>query len=181
MMTLDITSGAIEAGRITHPTTRAVATGSTGDDAQVVFRYLGRTANEAALASGEIREQVCLKLRAADGCNVIYVCWRWAPGPPAIVVQAKVNPGMRESSECGSDGYKTLAGYRQPVGHPGIGEIYSLRAEIDIGHLEVRLGGSSVWAGDLPQYAIDMRGPAGLRTDNVELADVRLLARGVWR
>ena len=180
-MDLETTSGAIEGGRITHPAVRAFAPGSTGDDAQFLFRYLGVTEEKKPLASGELREQVCLKLRAADSCNTIYACWRWSPTPPSIVVSVKSNPGMTEHAECGAGGYRTISEQHTSPHRPVVGESYSFSARLAKGELTVSINGVEYWFDGLIPDDLSLRGPAGLRTDNAHLADVRFLARGVWR
>jgi len=62
--------------RVREPKMRAVVDASDGDAAELRFTYLGASDGDARLASGELRRQVGLKLRAADGCNLLYVMWR---------------------------------------------------------------------------------------------------------
>ena len=73
--TLCVTHGSLGSQHITEPTVRAFARNSRGDAASLAFRYLGPTATVRELASGQARHQVGLKLRAQDGCNVVYVMW----------------------------------------------------------------------------------------------------------
>ena len=49
---------------------RAYVNAYTQPLAEVRFTYLGGTPNEAPLASGEMRRQFGLKLRAQDACNL---------------------------------------------------------------------------------------------------------------
>jgi len=58
---------------------RAVAQVSEGTSAQVRFRYLGPSAESKPLASGEMRRQIGIKLRAQDTCNIVYIMWHFAP------------------------------------------------------------------------------------------------------
>src|SRR6266700_3617256 len=67
---LCVTKGAIAGGAIAEPTVRAFARGTSGDAAQISFKYGGESEGARALESGELRRQVGLKLRAADSCNV---------------------------------------------------------------------------------------------------------------
>jgi len=181
-MRLFVTSGEMLAGGVVEdPATRADAPGSAGDDATLMFRYLGPTNELRPLASGEVREQVCVKLRVADGCNVLYACWRWTMGAASIVVAAKRNPGLVGHEECGAAGYTTLDGNAMPVHRPTHGASYSLAAVIERRSLRVSLNDYPVWFGELPPDVLAMRGFVGWRVDNARLADVRLLARGVWR
>jgi hypothetical protein len=50
---------------------RAYVNAYTQPIAQVQFTYLGSTPNEAPLASGEMRRQFGLNLRAQDACNLV--------------------------------------------------------------------------------------------------------------
>src|SRR5215471_12265399 len=61
------------------PKMRAVVAASTTPVAEARLTYLGPTSADAPLASGEMRRQFGLKLRAQDGCNLIYVMWRIEP------------------------------------------------------------------------------------------------------
>ena len=67
-----VTTGALTAAAaVTAPTFRAVC--ATGDGpatrSALAFTFRGDTERTRALASGQIRRQVGLKLRAANGCN----------------------------------------------------------------------------------------------------------------
>jgi hypothetical protein len=152
--------------RINEPVVRMVAVSSHSDAARLRFTYRGRTAEDVPLASGQIRRQVGLKLRAVDGCNLVYVMWRIDP-TPGLEVSAKVNPGMHTSDDCGSNGYVAVS--------PGVVPLVPLVPGID--HvLEARISGLVitvfvddvlVWQGALPDSARWLSGPAGIRTDNV--------------
>lgn len=134
--------------------------------AELRFTYLGATREQKALASGEMRRQVGLKLRARDGCNVVYVMWRIEP-KPGLVVSVKSNPGMNRSDDCGNGGYQTVkprTKARVPELEPG--DSHTLRAELQGTALKVRVDGESVWEGTLPAEALSFDGPVGLRTDN---------------
>jgi hypothetical protein len=50
---------------------RAYVNAYTQPEAEARFTYLGATPNEAPLASGEMRRQFGLKLRAQDACNLV--------------------------------------------------------------------------------------------------------------
>ena len=86
---------------------RALAPGSTGDAAELAFVYRGPSREETRLASGELRRQIGLKLRARDTCNVVYVMWQLEP-EPRILVSMKRNPGLSTHAGCGAGGYVTL-------------------------------------------------------------------------
>ena len=173
---LCVTKGAIANAAIGEPTVRAFALGTSGDAAQLSFKYAGRSETARALESGELREQVGLKLRAQNSCNVVYVMWRIAP-KPGLAVQVKYNPGKARHEECGTEGYIKV----KPVSHAAIPELaagssHTLRAEIRGDELHAWVDGALVWQGSLPPEARDIAGPAGLRTDNVKLEDLVLHA-----
>ncbi len=146
---------------------RAVAAGSTGSAAELSFVYRGAAPEVALLASGELRRQIGLKLRAQDTCNVVYVMWEIEPRPH-IVVSMKRNPGRSFHSECGPTGYVALRPRAHAPAPPilGTGERHVLRAEIGAGSLRVEADGAVVWEGALPPGALDFDGPAGMRSDN---------------
>lgn len=168
---LCVTKGAAALGsRVTEPTMRAVALGSAGDAASLSFVYRGETAVSRELASGESRRQLGLKLRAQDGCNLVYVMWRLDP-KPAISVSVKRNPGKRTHKECGANGYTRIKPLRGPALAPVpalvLGASHTLRAEISGDDLLAWIDDQLVWRGSLPAAARDLSGPAGLRSDNV--------------
>jgi hypothetical protein len=169
---LTVTSGAVlpaEGGglAIRSPTVRAVAEDRGRDDVEVAFVYRGPSHDAAPLASGELRRQIGLKLRAQDTCNVIYVMWHIAP-TTGIHVAVKSNPGVNTQAGCGDGGYRTLAPtWSRPVASPIVpGERRSLRATLERDQLRVTADGESVWTGRLPPEALALEGPVGLRSDN---------------
>ena len=136
-----------------------------GDRAVLRFRYHGPTPRAAAFASGEVRRQIGLKLRAADSCNLLYVLWVLEPSP-AIRILGKTNPGDSRHAECGTEGYVDLA---DPIPTEAIvsdGGVHELAATLAGGRLEVWADGALVHERPLPGAASRLRGPAGLRTDN---------------
>ena len=134
--------------------------------AELRFTYLGATREQKPLASGEMRRQVGLKLRARDGCNVVYVMWRIEP-KPGLVVSVKSNPGMHRSDDCGNGGYQTVKPRTKArVPELEAGDRHTLRAELQGATLTVRVDGEPVWQGALPAEALSFDGPVGLRTDN---------------
>ncbi len=156
--------------RIDEPTVRAVAPTSHGDAAALEFTYGGDTAEQVALASGQIRRQLGLKLRAADGCNLVYVMWRLDPSPQ-VEVSTKVNPGARDHGDCGTRGYARLKPQKsEPPPALVAGASHTLSAEIVDEVLLARVDGRVVWRGALDARARSLRGPAGLRTDNVRIS-----------
>ena len=171
---LCVTRGSIASGEIHEPTTRAFALGSHGDAAQLTFTFGGDSEHARELASGQLRRQLGLKLRAADSCNVVYVMWRLDPRPE-LEVSVKYNPGKRTHDECGAEGYTKVRASRHaavPALDPGSSHV--LRAEIRGDDLYVWIDGALAWHGPLPDEARALAGPAGLRTDNVRLSALEL-------
>ena len=162
---LCVTKGDVASGAVREPTVRAYALGATGDAAQLTFTFNGDADTGRALANGELRRQMGIKLRAQDSCNVVYVMWRLDP-KPKLEVSVKANPGKRTHEECGADGYTKIkpAARLAPLED---GRTYTLRAEIAGDELTASVDGRVVWRGALPSSARELRGPAGLRSDNV--------------
>ncbi|MFP2908682.1 hypothetical protein ACLESD_27255 [Pyxidicoccus sp. 3LFB2] len=149
---------------------RAVVPGLKGASAELRFTLLGPTLQQVALASGEQRQQVGLKLRALDGCNLVYVMWRIAP-KPGVVVNYKRNPGQHTSRECGNGGYTTVRPSRRgPVEAPAPGRPHTPARRARRPRLRVWADGALAWEGELPDEALTFDGPVGLRSDNVRVA-----------
>jgi hypothetical protein len=137
--------------------------------AELELVYLGPTRGQAPLASGELRRQVGLELRARNGCNLLYVMWRIEP-VPALVVSLKSNPGQQQHRECGDRGYVNLQPERSlPLPPLRAGERHVLRASASQTELQVWVDGRSHWQGRLPAAAAELDGPIGVRSDNAEL------------
>ncbi len=166
-----VTKGAIgPGGAVDVPTFRGVALGTSGEAARLDFVYQGQSRGERALASGQIRRQIGLKLRAADGCNLVYVMWRFERRP-LLEVSIKINPGARTHAECGARGYTKL----RPtiyggVSDPAIGKRYAMSAQITGDDLIVWIDNTLVWRGSLPIAARSMTGPSGIRSDNASFS-----------
>ncbi len=177
---LDVTQGELRPGpdgqlTVDGPRMRAVVPGTRTSSVELRFTPLGPSLQQVALASGEQRQQVGLKLRALDGCNLVYVMWRIAP-KPGIVVNYKRNPGQQASRECGNGGYTTVRPTRRvSTPAPASGTPHTLRATLDERTLRVWADGTLAWEGELPEEALGADGPVGLRSDNVRLA-LQLLA-----
>jgi hypothetical protein len=138
--------------------------------AELAFVYQGPTLSDAPLASGELRRQIGLKLRAQDGCNVVYVMWHIEPSP-GIVVSVKSNPGQSRHAECGDRGYRFLdPTSSKPVAPIARGQKHVLGAEIRGRELLVETDGEPSWRGELPAAAFAFDGPVGVRTDNGEFS-----------
>ena len=162
---LCVTKGELAGATVDAPTFRAISRESTGDGAALAFTTHGETSTTRELASGQLRRQLGLKLRAADGCNLVYVMWRLDP-KPMIEVSVKWNPGKHDSKECGANGYIKVKPTRS-VRDLRAGEPHELRAEIAGDALTASIDGTVVWHGDLPDEARALTGPAGIRSDNL--------------
>ena len=165
---LCITRGALlPGGKVNTPTFRAVAAGTSGDDVGFEFEFEGRSAEVRALASGGVRRQIGLKLRAADGCNLVYAMWRLDPRP-MLEVSTKINPGSRTHAQCGARGYAKLTpSYEGRVPALVGGARHWMYVQIFGDELYAWIDGQLVWQGRLPQEARYIAGPSGVRSDNV--------------
>lgn len=174
---LCVTTGVAKiGGKIEKPAMRAVAKGTEGEAAQLTFTYHGETPTQKKLASGEVRRQLGLKLRAENGCNLIYVMWRLDP-KPMVYVQTKRNPGAKDHKDCGAGGYKKVKAAEEKAPPELVfGEKHTLRAEIENEELKVFIDDTLHWRGTLPENVKDLRGPAGLRSDNLAFDLVELAA-----
>jgi hypothetical protein len=168
---LCVTNGVVSAlpgGRLTvdSASSRAVARVSDGAAAEVRFRYVGPSTESKPLASGEMRRQIGIKLRARDTCNLVYVMWHIEPDAK-VAVSVKRNPGKHTHAECGANGYTALRPERR-VDLPRInpGEAHTLRATLQGDHLDVFADERLAWTGSLGNAVVDFNGPTGFRTDN---------------
>jgi hypothetical protein len=172
---LAITSGEITPDgparfSIRSPTLRAELGRSPRAAVQVAFVYRGPTQHDAPLASGELRRQIGLKLRARDTCNVVYVMWHIEPSP-GIRVSVKSNPGQSRHAECGDRGYDFLQPTSsKPAPRVEPGQEHVLGAEIRGRALLVKTDGVQSWEGVLPAAAFEFDGPVGVRSDNGEFS-----------
>ena len=150
--------------------TRAQLT--TGQQRHVLlqFRYRGQTPNPEPNGSGEIVEQVGIKLRTLNTCNVLYVMWRITP-PEGIVVKLKRNPGQCHHKECGANGYISIP----PSSHVPLlvtatdqrtHRLNVLLEDLDgVVQITVQVDGELVWSGEVSQRLLEgIDGPAGFRT-----------------
>ena len=153
--------------RVLVAKTRGVVDHSPGDRARLQFVYHGPSKDTAALASGKLVRQIGLKLRARDGCNLIYIMWR--ESDPALYVASKLNGAAKRHEECGTRGYRRLEATRQQdIAGFDDGRGHTLDARIVGDTLTVRADGQIAWQGKLPKEALELTGPAGFRTDNGE-------------
>jgi len=148
------------------PSSRAVMLKKAEQVAEIRFRYMGATPTSRPLASGELRRQIGLKLRAQDTCNLIYVMWRIEPDA-AIAVSIKRNPGRHTHEQCGAGGYSNIKPQRR-INPPPIrpGETHTLRAELHGSDLTVATDGKVAWQGALGNEPAQLDGLIGFRTDN---------------
>lgn len=151
---------------VDHPVVRAVVGARLSPGLELRFTYRGPTVSRVALGSGDQRVQIGIKLRAADGCNVIYAMLRIEP-EPGIVVQVKRNPRAHTHDECSTGGYRTMKADRSVAVPPvAPGSRHRLRALMRGRELSVWLDDALVWEGDLGSAVLSFDGPAGLRADN---------------
>jgi hypothetical protein len=155
---------------------RATIAGSLGRGIELEFRYLGATAQRAALRSGAERSQLGLELAARDTCNLVYVMWRLEP-TSELVVSVKQNDGASRHAECENRGYRRLRpDVAGPVPRLEPGGIHRLRAELANGRLHVTLDGERTWEGPLDTAALALSGKVGLRSDNVRFTALAVSA-----
>ena len=184
---LCITKGAIEEAEgarleVKVPEMRAVVSYPTEQVAEAKLTYLGPTSKSKPLGSGEIRRQFGLKLRAQNGCNLVYAMWRIEPRQ-GLVISVKRNPGMSTHAECGTHGYHNITPDRTAeVPRLKEGEEHTLRAEMAASNMHIFIDGKSVWEGNVGKKALAFDGPVGVRTDNgrfkFELFAVEALGHG---
>jgi hypothetical protein len=149
---------------------RAVVRFPTGSSAEIRFRYLGPSAESKPLASGEMRRQIGLKLRAQDTCNLLYAMWHIEPDA-RIAVSIKRNIGKRLHEQCGAHGYvniRPVTSVQVPRVLPG--ESHRFRAELRGTDLIVFADERLVWKGSVGSQVLEFDGPVGLRTDNARFA-----------
>jgi hypothetical protein len=160
---------------VNAPKMRAYLNAYTQPVAEARFTYFGPTPNEAPLASGEMRRQVGLKLRAQDACNLVYAMWRIEP-ESKLVVSVKSNPGQHTSAQCGNRGYQNIKPrHSSPLPSLGSGGTHILRAEMNGAEMKVLADNFPVWEGSVGPDALAFDGPVGIRSDNARL-QIDLLA-----
>jgi hypothetical protein len=173
-----VTHGVIQGTLVEDPEVRAFSTTSGGDAAALTFKMHEWPTTTKSLRSGDVRHQLGLKLRAADSCNLVYVMWRLDPPKPSIEVQVKKNAGASTNDECGISGYtRVRAEKRGKIPYASPGEQHTLQAEIHGDDLTAWVDGIVAWTGKLPDEARTLRGPAGLRSDNLSYEVVTFAAQ----
>jgi len=176
---LCVTNGAVSTlpdGRLTieTPSSRAIVqagTGNAGDQiAEVHFEYLGPSQDTRPLASGELRRQIGLKLKAEDSCNLIYAMWHIEPDT-RVAVSIKQNPAQHTHEQCGARGYINFKSQVSAALPPiRAGEAHVLRAELHGKELTVTADGKVAWQGSFGSRLALPAGPPGFRTDNARFA-----------
>jgi hypothetical protein len=170
-----VTNGEIRTGpdgrlQIDSPSSRAVLRFRSQPAVEIRFTYLRSSAKSKPLASGELRRQIGIKLRAENTCNLVYAMWHIEPDS-RVAVSIKHNPGMSTHEQCHAGGYINLqqSGEAAP---PKIvaGQTHTLRAELRGASLVVSADGVEAWHGDLGPVIASFDGPVGLRTDNARFA-----------
>jgi hypothetical protein len=173
---LCVTKGKVEGLAISDPTMRGYLRTGGGDAAALTFTYRGESFETRELAGGQARRQLGLKLRAQDSCNVVYVMWRLDP-TPKLDVSVKVNPYKKTHEECGADGYTKVRPKRKTfVPSFEYNQTHTLRAEIVGDDLFAWIDDKLLFQGTLPETARSLKGPAGVRSDNVKFDVVSLAA-----
>jgi hypothetical protein len=170
-----VTNGEIRTGpdgrlQINSLSSRAVLRFLSQPAAEIRFTYLGSSAQSKPLASGELRRQIGIKLRAENSCNLVYAMWRIEPDS-RVAVSIKRNPGMSTHEQCHAGGYINLrqTGAAEPP-KIAVGQTHVLHAEMRGAILVVRADGVEAWRGDLGPVVASFDGPVGLRTDNARFA-----------
>lgn len=167
-----VTEGQLSSGKndwigVESVKARAVLSFASEQEAEMRFHYLGETQERSRLGSGQERTQLGLKLRAQDGCNLVYVMWRISP-ETKLVVSIKRNPGKHTHAECGNGGYVNIkAAKERAVPRIEQGSTHSLRANLQGDSLAVYADGEPTWEGKLGSEALQFDGPVGFRSDNV--------------
>jgi hypothetical protein len=173
---LCVTKGHFADGGVSEPTMRGYARGAGGDAAALTFTYRGESWETRELAGGQARRQIGIKLRAQDSCNVVYVMWRLDP-QPKLDISVKLNPLKKTHEECGAEGYTKVKPHKKTF-TPAFeyGKTHTLRAEIVGDELYAWIDDKLLWHGTLPETARTLKGPAGIRSDNVKFDLVSLAA-----
>jgi hypothetical protein len=168
---LRVTTGQVSVGadgawRVDTGGMRAVVAGERSDAVELSFVYQGPSSSTSPLASGELRRQIGIKLRAQDDCNVVYVMWHVDPSP-GVYVSIKRNPGQAVHLQCGAHGYvnlKSALSAQAPRVLPG--ERHVLRAVLSGAQLQAFADGVLVFSSTLPQDLLTFDGPPGVRSDH---------------
>jgi len=157
---LCVTEGAVENGAggrlsVDAPKMRAYVNTWSSQAIEAQFTYLGPTAEESKLGSGEIRRQFGLKLRAQNACNLCTPCGDLSRNRRLWFQSREIltKPEARSAET-------TLR----------LGDTHTLGAELNGEELRVFVDNRAVWEGSIGPDAQDLQGPVGIRSDNVRLA-----------
>lgn len=161
--------------------TRAQDEASLGDAGMIRFRILGPTAEQTPLSDGEMLQQVGLRLRVRDTCNVLFVMWATTPREHIRVV-LKTHPDMARFADCGAGGYTQVADFdRASYGFRSAlqgGESSLAVRIVDDRFIRIYLNdGSAPLAivdaranATLESFLTTIRGHTGVRSDNLRLS-----------
>ena len=157
---------------VVGPKERAVRTSGKHSQALLRFRYRGPSEKTAPLDSGAVIQQIGLKMRAMNTCNLLYIMWRIKP-TEEIYIAIKRNPGKSKYADCGANGYIELG--RVPLKPLGITaatqKTHRLGASVTetAGRYagEVTIDGRRIWSREIDAKLIsNINGPVGIRSDN---------------
>ena len=146
---LRVTHGELRDGRVTGRALRAVALGSGGDAASLVFTYHGAIGDDIA--------HLGVELRSASSASLVYVMWRIAPST-RLTVQVK-------APDAAYLRVKPL--HAERIGLPKPGSSHKLAARIEGDRLSAWLENHLVWVGMLPPPARGLQGLVGVRADHI--------------
>ena len=153
---LRVTHGELRDGRIAGRALRAVALGSGGDAASLLFTFHGTVGESGYLG---------VELRSANSASQIYVMWRLKP-TTRLTVQVK-------APDAAYLRIKPL--HAELIEPPRPGSSHKLAARIEGERLTAWLENHLVWVGKLPPPARGLQGLVGVRADHVH-ADIAFAA-----
>jgi hypothetical protein len=144
-----------------------------GERLSVELEYMGKHPNSVPLADGRIVQQVGLKMRNANGCNLAYVVRQFHPSS-LLTIAYKSNPGQSTNAECGSNGYVNVKVLTLPATEYENWEYRkrSTKLRLQAAYAEgtntmmVWYNGENVWTGEVP-FMPDVPYRGGFRFDNV--------------
>jgi hypothetical protein len=146
---------------------RATLRTKTEQSATITFTFLGRGATVSALADGEVRYQIGLKMESEDVCNLLYVMWDL--NHPTLRVSVKQNPGMNTSAECHDHGYVNLTPtVERQLPTVMLDSKHTLEATLTGNKLTAWADGVVVWEGENTVNP-RLNGVLGIRTDNLHV------------
>ncbi|WP_141699319.1 hypothetical protein [Candidatus Thiosymbion oneisti] len=150
---------------------RAVEKTGQAKTTMIQFRYRGPASSARNTSPSG---QIGLKLRAKNGCNLLYVMWVVGP-EERLKVQMKSNPGDVNHEDCGTCGYTTLVPESNANPFPPISSVTDQKTHRLLAKLEPLDGNDyrlivyadwkEVWRGIIRDMPPEIEGPAGIRTD----------------